>query len=89
MTHRPQDATVRQVRLRAGGTVTVMLLPSPDRPWPQPRSSSPMVATIMSAVTESDGTARITIRGARTGVATVSWGDSFTLRLDVAAYQVQ
>ncbi|WP_159031006.1 hypothetical protein [Streptomyces sp. 769] len=48
-----------------------------------------MVAILVSAVTGPDGTARITIRGTRTGGATVSWGDSFTLRLDVATYQVQ
>jgi hypothetical protein len=79
--------------VRPGTLVTVVLLPAPGHSWAAPRSDSPMLATVMATSIDRDGTARVTIRAARTGAVTVSWGKEgtadFTLHLDVAAYPVQ
>ncbi|MFI6358501.1 hypothetical protein ACIBJF_39180 [Streptomyces sp. NPDC050743] len=46
-----------------------------------------------SSATESRGVTRVTVRAARIGAVTVTWGPEsaplFTLRLSVAAYPVQ
>ncbi|MFE3185728.1 hypothetical protein ACFXKR_33345 [Streptomyces violascens] len=84
---------MQRVCVRVGVTVTAVVPPGPAGPWPGPRTSSPMLATITSSTTDPDGTSRSTIRAARPGMATVTWGTqgttAFTLQLDVAAYQVQ
>ncbi|MFF4837442.1 hypothetical protein [Streptomyces sp. NPDC001315] len=71
----------------------MILKPRPQGAWPQPRSSSPMLALVTSTATDSNGDSRVTVRAARTGSATVTWGPQsaplFTLRLSVAAYPVQ
>lgn len=73
--------------------MTVVLKPRAQGAWPQPRSSNPMLALVTSAATDSQGVTRVTVRAARTGSVTVTWGPQgaplFTLRLSVAAYPVQ
>ncbi|MFJ8390380.1 hypothetical protein ACIQ9Q_38950 [Streptomyces sp. NPDC094438] len=90
VTLRPGEFAAQRLCVRVGTTVTAVV---PPGPWPGPRSSSPMLATITSSTTEVDGTAHVTIRAARPGEATVTWGTQganvITLRLDVAAYPVQ
>lgn len=86
-----EDASVQRLCVRPGATVTVIL---PSRPggWPPPHSSSPMLATVTGTAVDPDGSVRVTVRAARTGAATVTWGaegaELFTLQLDVAAHQV-
>ncbi|MCX4616340.1 MULTISPECIES: hypothetical protein [Streptomyces] len=79
--------------MRPGATVTVALEPRPTGSWPQPRSSNPMLAIVTSTATDSKGVTRVTVRAARTGAVTITWGPQsapvFTLRLSVAAYPVQ
>ncbi|WP_159033144.1 hypothetical protein [Streptomyces fodineus] len=79
--------------MRSGTTVNVVLEPRVKSPWPQPRSSNPMLALVTSSATDSRGVTRVTVRAARTGTVTVTWGSQsaplFTLRLSVAAYPVQ
>ncbi|MEU1599167.1 hypothetical protein ABZ468_41770 [Streptomyces sp. NPDC005708] len=79
--------------MRPGATVTVVLEPRPEGPWPQPRSSNPMFALVTSTSTDGNGVTRVTVRAARTGSVTVTWGPqsapAFMLRLNVAAYPVQ
>ncbi|MEV5950121.1 hypothetical protein [Streptomyces sp. NPDC051993] len=52
-----------------------------------------MLATVTSTATDRDGTSHVTLRAARTGSVTITWGPAdapaFTLQLDVAAYPVQ
>ncbi|MER5600834.1 hypothetical protein [Streptomyces sp. NPDC002265] len=52
-----------------------------------------MLALVTSTATFSNGGSRVTVRAARIGSATVTWGPQsaplFTLRLSVAAYPVQ
>ncbi|MFF4551153.1 hypothetical protein [Streptomyces sp. NPDC001435] len=79
--------------MRSGTTVNVILEPRDQGPWPQPRSSNPMLALVTSSATDSKGVTRVMVRAARTGSVTVTWGPQsaplFTLRLSVAAYPVQ
>ncbi|WP_405888387.1 hypothetical protein OG762_25770 [Streptomyces sp. NBC_01136] len=79
--------------MRPGATVTVVLEPRPEGSWPQPHTSNPMLATVTSTATDSKGVTRVTVRAARTGAVTVTWGAQdapvFTLRLSVAAYPAQ
>ncbi|MER6565294.1 hypothetical protein ABT288_03695 [Streptomyces sp. NPDC001093] len=79
--------------MRSGTTVTVVLEPRAQGPWPQPRTSNPMLALVTSSVTDGKGVTRVTVRAARIGSASVTWGPEsaplFTLRLSVAAYPVQ
>ncbi|MEV5878364.1 hypothetical protein AB0L75_29895 [Streptomyces sp. NPDC052101] len=79
--------------MRSGTTVTVILQPRPQGTWPQPHSSNPMLALVTSTATDSKGVTRVTVRAARTGSVTVTWGPQsaplFTLRLSVAGYPVQ
>ncbi|MFD8212208.1 hypothetical protein ACFV2U_00280 [Streptomyces sp. NPDC059697] len=48
---------------------------------------------VTSSATDSKGVTRVTVRAARTGAVTITWGSQsapvFTLRLSVAAYPVQ
>ncbi|MET8243787.1 hypothetical protein ABZV31_04730 [Streptomyces sp. NPDC005202] len=73
--------------------MTVVLEPRAEGSWPQPRSSNPMLALVTSTAPDSKGVTRVTVRAARTGAVTVTWGPQgaavFTLRLSVAAYPVQ
>ncbi|MFF4576040.1 hypothetical protein [Streptomyces sp. NPDC001410] len=73
--------------------MNVILEPRAQGPWPQPRSSNPMLALVTSTSTDGKGVTRVTVRAARTGSVTVIWGPQstplFTLRLSVAAYPVQ
>ncbi|WP_189957911.1 hypothetical protein [Streptomyces alanosinicus] len=73
--------------------MTVVLEPGAHGPWPQPRSSNPMLALVTSSATDDKGVTRVTVRAARIGAVTVTWGPEsapfFTLRLSVAAYPVQ
>ncbi|MGW1868943.1 hypothetical protein ACWCPS_25710 [Streptomyces mauvecolor] len=84
---------MQRLCVRVGVTVTALVPPGPAGPWPGPRTSSPMLATITSSTTGPDGTGYVTIRAARSGSATLTWGTqgmtAFTLQLDVAAHQVQ
>ncbi|MEU6770656.1 hypothetical protein [Streptomyces sp. NPDC046759] len=52
-----------------------------------------MPALVTSSVTDSTGVTRVTVRAARIGAVTVTWGPEsaplFTLRLSVTAYPVQ
>ncbi|MFE9448055.1 hypothetical protein [Streptomyces sp. NPDC006739] len=93
ITHRAGDASVRSLCVRSGTTVTVVLEPRTHGPWPPPRSSNPMLALVTSSTTDGQGGARVTVRAARIGAASVTWGPEkaplFTLRLSVAAYPVQ
>lgn len=79
--------------MRPGTTVTVVLKHRPEGAWPQPHSSTPMLAMVTSTTTGRNGATRVTARAARTGLVTVTWGPEdapvFTLRLSVAAYPVQ
>ncbi|MGW2647618.1 hypothetical protein ACWC2T_22500 [Streptomyces sp. NPDC001393] len=79
--------------MRSGTTVTVVLEPRAHGPWPQPRSSNPMLALVTSSVTDGKDVTRVTVRAARIGAVTVTWGPGgaplFTLRLSAAAYPVQ
>ncbi|MER6351916.1 hypothetical protein ABT186_08710 [Streptomyces sp. NPDC001634] len=79
--------------MRSGTTVTVVLEPRAQGSWPQPRTSNPMLALVTSSATDSKGVTRVTVRAARTGAVTVTWGPQsaplFALRLSVAAYPVQ
>jgi len=79
--------------VRPGVTVTVVLEPRSEGSWPQPRSSNPMLAMVTSTATDSKGVTRVTVRAARTGSVSVTWGAQsapvFTLRLSVAAYPMQ
>lgn len=92
VTRHPGELAAPRVCVRVGTTVTVILPAVQGARWSAPHTSSPMLATITSATTDPDGTARVTIRAARAGAATVSWGGggatSYTLRLDVAAQQI-
>ncbi|MFF4361597.1 hypothetical protein [Streptomyces sp. NPDC001604] len=71
----------------------MILKPRAQGAWPQPRTSNPMLALVTSTATDSKGGARVTVRAARTGSVTVTWGPQsaplFALRLSVAAYPVQ
>ncbi|MGW4560949.1 hypothetical protein ACWEN3_00630 [Streptomyces sp. NPDC004561] len=91
--HNPGDASVHALCVRSGTTVTVVLEPRAHGPWPRPRSSNPMLALVTSSATDAKGAARVTLRAARIGAVTVTWGPEsaplFTLRLSVAAYPVQ
>ncbi|MCW7944626.1 hypothetical protein AAW14_22110 [Streptomyces hygroscopicus] len=73
--------------------MTVVLEPRAQGSWPRPRSSNPMLALVTSSGTDGEGVARVTVRAARIGAVTVTWGPEsaplFTLRLSVAAYPVQ
>ncbi|MGW4518697.1 hypothetical protein ACWEO4_43965 [Streptomyces sp. NPDC004393] len=73
--------------------MTVVLKPRAHGPWPQPRSSNPMLALVTSSATDSKGVTQVTVRAARIGTVSVTWGPEnaplFTLRLSVAAYPVQ
>ncbi|MEV6940813.1 hypothetical protein AB0N07_02110 [Streptomyces sp. NPDC051172] len=73
--------------------MTVILNPRAQGAWPQPRSSNPMLALVTSTATDSKGATRVTVRAARTGSVSITWGPEsapvFTLRLSVAAYPVQ
>ncbi|WP_143658609.1 hypothetical protein [Streptomyces sp. IMTB 2501] len=93
VTHSPGDASVHDLCVRSGTTVTVVLQARPQGPWPQPRTSNPMLALVTSTATDGKGATRATVRAARTGSVTVTWGPEgaplFTLRLSVAAYPVQ
>ncbi|WP_189971634.1 hypothetical protein [Streptomyces violascens] len=93
ITHGSANAAVRRLCVRPGSTVTVVLEPRPKGSWPAPHASSPMLATITSTATGQDGASRVTLRAARTGSVTITWGTTgapvFTLQLDVAAYPVQ
>ncbi|WP_369393414.1 hypothetical protein AB5J72_42095 [Streptomyces sp. CG1] len=93
VSHSSGDASVRDLCVRSGTTVTVILARRPRGTWPQPRTSNPMLALVTSTATDGTGVTRVTVRAARTGSVTVTWGpDSapvFTLRLSVAAYPVQ
>ncbi|MFF3904756.1 hypothetical protein ACFYZJ_01870 [Streptomyces sp. NPDC001848] len=79
--------------MRSGTTVTVVLAPRAHGAWPKPRSSNPVLALVTSSATDSKGVTRVTVRAARIGAVTVTWGPEsaplFTLRLSVAAYPVQ
>ncbi|OIJ91747.1 hypothetical protein BIV25_28700 [Streptomyces sp. MUSC 14] len=79
--------------MRSGTAVTVVLEPRSQGSWPQPRSSNPMLALVASSVTDGKGGIRVTVRAARIGSASVTWGPAseplFTLQLSVAAYPVQ
>lgn len=52
-----------------------------------------MLALVTSSTTDRRGVTRVTVRAARIGEATVTWGAEgsprFTLRLSVAAYPVR
>ncbi|MGW2425401.1 hypothetical protein ACWC0C_40235 [Streptomyces sp. NPDC001709] len=93
LAHGPRDASVHHLCVRSGTTVTVILKPREQGRWPLPRSSNPMLALVTSSATDSEGVTRVTVRAARTGAVTVTWGPQsaplFTLRLSVAAYPVQ
>ncbi|EST35165.1 hypothetical protein [Streptomyces roseochromogenus] len=93
LTHGPGEPSVHDLCVRSGTTVTVILQPRPQGPWPRPRTSNPMLALVTSTATDGKGATRVTVRSARTGSVTITWGpDStpvFTLRLSVAAYPVQ
>lgn len=93
ITHSVQDASVQDLCVRSGTTVTVVLEPRAHGSWPQPRTSNPMLALVTSTATDGNGLTRVTVRAARTGAVTVTWGPEsaplFTLRLSVAAYPVQ
>ncbi|GAA2518777.1 hypothetical protein GCM10010276_80850 [Streptomyces longisporus] len=71
----------------------MILKPRAQGSWPQPRSNNPMLALVTSTATDSNGGARVTVRAARTGSVSITWGTQsapvFTLRLSVAAYPVQ
>ncbi|WP_189300758.1 hypothetical protein, partial [Streptomyces albospinus] len=73
--------------------MTVVLEPRSESAWPQPHSSNPMLAMVTSTATGRNGATRVTVRAARTGSVTVTWGPDeapvLTLRLSVAAYPVQ
>ncbi|MEU2715456.1 hypothetical protein [Streptomyces sp. NPDC007205] len=70
-----------------------MLQPRSGNSWPEPRTSNPMLALVTSATTDREGVARVTVRAARTGSVSVTWGPEaepfFGLWLSVAAYPVQ
>ncbi|MEU7413037.1 MULTISPECIES: acetyl-CoA synthetase [Streptomyces] len=91
--HGSGDASVRGLCVRSGTTVTVVLNPRAQGPWPQPRSSNPMLALVPSSATDSRGVTRVAVRAARIGAVTVTWGSEsaplFTLHLSVAAYPVR
>lgn len=91
--HQPGDASVQNLCVRSGTTVTVVLKPRAHGSWPQPRSSNPMLALVTSSTTDDKGGCRVTVRAARIGSASITWGPQsapvFTLRLSVAAYPVQ
>lgn len=91
--HSVGDASVRSLCVRSGTTVTVVLEPLAHSSWPQPRSSNPMLALVTSSATDGKGVTRVTVRAARIGAVTVTWGSEnaplFTLRLSVAAYPVR
>ncbi|MFI1076228.1 hypothetical protein [Streptomyces puniciscabiei] len=91
--HGSGDASVQHLCVRSGTTVTVVLEPRAHGSWPQPRSSNPMLALVTSSTTDRTGVTRVTVRTARIGEVTVTWGAEgaprFTLRLSVAAYPVQ
>jgi hypothetical protein len=93
VTHRPGDAAVRDLCVRTGTTVTVVLEPRLEGSWPRPRSGDPMLALVISTATDSKGVTRVTLRAARTGSVSVTWGrqsaPAFTLRLSVAACPVR
>ncbi|MFI2640815.1 hypothetical protein [Streptomyces sp. NPDC018610] len=93
ITHNAGDASTQSVCVRSGTTVTVVLEPRAPGSWPQPRSSNPMLALVTSSATDRKGVTRVTVRAARIGSVTVTWGPEsaplFTLRLSVAAYPVQ
>ncbi|MEU8975336.1 acetyl-CoA synthetase [Streptomyces monashensis] len=93
VTHSSGDASVESLCVRSGTTVTVVLEPRSQGSWPQPRSSNPMLALVASSVADGKGGLRVTVRAARIGAASVTWGPEnaplFTLRLSVAAYPVQ
>ena len=93
ITHGPEDPATRTLCVRSGTTLTVILNPRPQGAWPQPRSSNPMLALVTSTAVDDSGGSRVTVRAARIGSATVTWGPRsaplFTLRLSVAAYPVQ
>jgi hypothetical protein len=93
ITHHAGDASAQSVCVRSGTTVTVVLQPRAHGPWPQPRSSNPMLALVTSSTTDGKGVTRVTVRAARIGAVTVTWGPEnaplFMLRLSVAAYPVQ
>ncbi|MFE4869771.1 acetyl-CoA synthetase [Streptomyces sp. NPDC056682] len=92
-THGSTDPAARRLCVRPGTTVTVVLEPRPGGSWPPPHTSSPMLATVTATATDRDGTSHVTLRAARTGSVTITWGPvdapAFTLQLDVAAYPVQ
>ncbi|MGW3122830.1 hypothetical protein ACWDBW_37935 [Streptomyces sp. NPDC001107] len=71
----------------------MLLKPRAQGAWPQPRTSNPMLALVTSTATDGKGGTRVTVRAARTGSVTVTWGPQsaplFVLRLSVAAYRVQ
>lgn len=52
-----------------------------------------MLALVTSSATDSKGVTQVTVRAARIGTVSVTWGPEnaplFTLRLSVAAYPVQ
>ncbi|WP_225095800.1 acetyl-CoA synthetase [Streptomyces sp. CoH27] len=93
VTHASGDASTQSLCVRSGTTVTVVLKPRAQGSWPQPRSSNPMLALVTSSATDGQGVTRVTVRAARMGAVTVTWGPAsaplFTLRLSVAAYSVQ
>ncbi|MFI6685710.1 hypothetical protein [Streptomyces sp. NPDC050485] len=92
VTLRSPDSAVQRLCVRVGATVTAVVPPGPGGAWPGPWTSSPMLATIAAKSADPDGTGRVTIRAARPGAATVTWGTrgaaALTLHLDVAAYQI-
>lgn len=93
ITHGPEDVSVHVLCVRWGTTVTVTLKPRAQGAWPQPCSSNPMLALVTSTTTDSKGVTRVTVRAARTGSVSITWGQQsapvFTLRLSVAAHRVQ
>ncbi|MFJ8310374.1 hypothetical protein [Streptomyces sp. NPDC094147] len=66
--------------------------PRRNGPWPEPHTSGPMLAVITAKSMDPDGTWHVTIRAARPGSATVTWGTEgatvLALQLDVAAYLI-
>ncbi|WP_330334681.1 hypothetical protein OHS33_36245 [Streptomyces sp. NBC_00536] len=92
VTLRPGAFAAQRLCVRVGTTVTAVVPPGPGGRRQGPRTSNPVFATITSSTTDPDGTAHVTIRAARPGAATVTWGtegsNMLTLSLDVAAYPI-